>query len=284
MDLQESVGRRTNEFMPKKNKQQPSSILQTMLILAVFAALAIAAYTAYRFVRNAYAHEQKLIAQEISEIKIFSDEEIFLEAAKSANLELPVNKPLKTPGQIAKEAEVSARKMTDEKFNQKVIAPQISTIINSYKEATPGQKIEFISKNAKDTVRGTYKGREGIFVLVDTQKYSMRDIQDEYKYLFDSDLATAKAQEMLNELKTSFKEEGVRYFEENRKRIEEELRASSGYMKLEAGNWRAKSDVLKEAFDKLKLQKENAIKTETKKIIRKHKLFGVFTVSPSNSQ
>ena len=266
----------------KKKKQQSSCLTQAVLILAVPAALVMAAYVGYNFVKKAYANEQKLMAKEISEVKIPSDEEMHQEAAKSAKLEYPVEKPLKTPEQIAKEAELTARKITDEKYNQRLIAEQIDYIIKSFKEATPGQNIEFISKNAKETVKGVYKGREGIFVLVDTQKFSMRDILDEYRYLFDSDMATAKTQEKINEFKTSFKEESAKYFGENRKRIEEELRSSSGYVRLEAGNWRAKSDIFEEAFDNLKKQKETSRQQEIKQIIRKHKLFGVYTVVPSN--
>ncbi|MFA6568284.1 MAG: hypothetical protein WCS96_08750 [Victivallales bacterium] len=266
--------------MPKKRKQQSSRLVRSVLTLAVLAVLAITAYAGYNFVRKSYANEQKLMSGEISELKISPDEEIRQEAAKSAKLEYPVDKPLKTPGQIAKEAEASARKMTDVKFNRKLLAEQTSDAIKSFKEATPGHNIEFMRKNAIETVKGVYKGRDGIFVLVDAQKYSIRDIQDEYRYLFDSDLATIRTQEKINELKTSFKDESSRYFEENRKRIEEEILASSGYMKTEGGSWRAKSAVLEEAFDNLKLQKEADRQREIKKIFRKHKLFGIYAVTP----
>ncbi|MFA6291965.1 MAG: hypothetical protein WC637_09305, partial [Victivallales bacterium] len=97
--------------MPKRKKQRSSHIVQTLLILAVPAGLALAAYVGYSYVRNAYANKQKLMAAEISEVRIPTDEEIRLEAAKSANLEYPVDRPLKTPEQIANEAEISARKM-----------------------------------------------------------------------------------------------------------------------------------------------------------------------------
>lgn len=266
--------------MNKKRKQQPSWIAQVVLTLAVPVALAITVYIGYHYVKNAYAHEQETMVKEISEVKVPPDEEIREEAAKSANLEYPVAKPSKTPEQIAKESNFSAKMITDEKFNQKIIASQISGIINSFKEATPGQKIEFISRNAAGTVRGTYKGRNGIFVLVDTQKYSIRDIDEEYRYLFDSDLATAKTQEKINELKTSFKEESAKYFEENRKRIEDELYASSGYIRSGGGGWHAKSDVAEEAFNNLKSQKENARLQEIRRIVRKHKLFGIYSVTP----
>ncbi len=267
-------------LMPIKKKQKSSYLIQTLLILAVPAVLALASYAAYSYVRNTYAKEQKQMTREISEVKIPDDEEIRQEAAKSANLEYPVEKPLKTPEQIVSEAEISARKMTDAKFNQKLIAPQVSDIIKSFKEASPGEKIEFISRNSKETVKGVYKGRDGIFVLVDTQKYSIRDISDEYRYLFDPDLATAKTQEKINELKASLKEDCAKYFAENRKRIEEELRASSGYVRLQGGGWRAKSDVLEEAFKNLKLQKESARRAEIREIVRKHKLFGIYWVKP----
>jgi len=265
--------------MDNKKKKQSSCLVRAVWMLAVPAALAIAAYASYQFVRNSYANEQKLIAGEISGLKLPSDEEIRQEAAKSANLEYPVEKPLKTPEQIAKEAEASARKMTNEKFQTKFLSGQISEIIKSFNEATPGKRVEFISKNASETVSGIYKGRDGLFVLVDQKKYSIRDILDEYKYLFDSDLATARAQEKIKELKASFKDARSKYFEENRKRIEEELRASSGYMRTEGENWRAKSDILDEAFEKLKLQKESGRQEEIKRILMKHKLFGIFKVS-----
>lgn len=255
-----------------------------MLTLAVPVALAITAYIGYHYVKNSYAHEQEMMAKEMSEVIIPADEEIRIEAAKSANLEYPLDKPSKTPDQIAKEAEGSARKMTDEKFNQKNIAAQIRDIINSFKEAIPGQKIEFISRNAAGTVRGTYKGRNGIFVLVDTQKYSIRDIDEEYRYLFDPDLATAKTQEKINELKSSFKEESFKYFEENRKRIEDDLYASSGYIRYGGGGWRAKSEVLDETFNNLKFQKESARLQEIRRIVRKHKLFGIYSVAPPDPQ
>ncbi len=266
--------------MPKKMKQQSSFFVKAVLTLAIPAALALVAYAGYTFVRNAYVNKQKLMAREISEFKIPTDEEILQEAAKSANLEYPVDKPAKTLEQITKDAEATARKMTDEKFNRKILAEQISDAIKSFKEAAPGQNIEFARKNAVGTVKGIYKGRDGIFVLVDAQKYSIRDIMEEYRYLFDPDLGTVRTQERINELKTSFKDESAKYFEENKKRIEEELLASSGYMRIEGGNWRAKSDVLEEASGKLKLDKEGARQNEIKRIIRKNKLFGIYTVTP----
>ena len=87
--------------MPNKRKQQSSFLVQAMLILAIPAALSIIAYAGYNFVRNAYVNKQKLMAREISEVKITPDEEIRQEAAKSANLEYPVDKPVKTLEQIA---------------------------------------------------------------------------------------------------------------------------------------------------------------------------------------
>lgn len=251
-----------------------------MLILGIPATLAIAACAGYNYVRIAYTDEQKLMAKEISEVKIPPDDEICQEAAKSANLEYPVEKPRKTPEQIAKEAAASAKILTDEKFSHKLLAKQIVDAIKSFKEVTPGQKVEFISRNSMGSVRGVYKGRDGIFVLVDTQKYSMIDILDEYRYLFDSNLATVKTQEKINELKTSFKDESSKYFEENRKRIEEELLASTGYIKLEGGNWRSKYDIFEEAFNNLKSQKENIRQEEIRKISRSHKLFGIYGVNP----
>ena len=134
-------------------------------------------------------------------------------------------------------------------------------------------------KNTVGTVKGIYKGRDGIFVLVDAQKYSIRDIMEEYRYLFDPDLGTVRTQEKINELKTSFKDESSKYYDENKKRIEEELLASSGYTRVEGGNWHAKSDLLEEAFGILKLQKEGARQNEIKRIIRKNKLFGIYTVN-----
>ena len=264
-------------MMPKKRKKQSSRIVLAVLILSILAALGILVYFSYCFVKKAYISEKMKIAREISEIKILTDEQIRRDAAKSANLEYPVAKPLKTPEQIAKEAEAAARKMTDEKFNPKLLAEQIADIIKSSKEATPGQKIEFISRNAKSNVRGVYKGRDGIFVLVDTQKYSIRDISDEYRYLFDSNLATARTQEKISELRTFFKEESAKYLEENRKKIQDELSASSGYMKFESGSWHAKSDIFDEAFESLKLQKEKERQEEIKRIFRNHKLFGVYS-------
>jgi hypothetical protein len=265
--------------MPNKRKQQSSFLVQAVSILAVPAALALVAYAGYNFVRNAYVNEQKLMAKEIAEVKITTDEEIRQEAAKSANLEYPVDKAAKTPEQIANEADASARKMTNTKFNRKILAEQIVNVIKSFKEATPGQNIEFARKNAVGTVKGTYKGRDGIFVLVDAQKYSIRDIMDEYRYLFDPDVGTVMTQEKINELKTSFKDESSKYFDENKKRIEEEILTSSGYIKTQDGSWRSKYDVFEEAFNELKSQRDGARQQEIRRIVMRHKLFGIYSVT-----
>ncbi|HBC86988.1 MAG TPA: hypothetical protein DCZ94_08550 [Lentisphaeria bacterium] len=275
-----------NQVNPNR-KKHPSPFTGILKVLSgliiVPAALILIIYATIIYYKSAYKNEQKLLVKELSEVKIISDEEIKQEAAKSAKMEYPVKPPSKTPDQITREAHETARKLTDEKFNQKNIALQIDDAIKSFNEASVGQQVEFLSKNRSGPVKGTYKGKDGIFVLVDMDKYSMRDIYDEFKYLFDSDAATFKTQEKIKQIKGSYKVEADKFYEENWKRIEQELYAKSGYVKSDGGSWRAKSDIFNEAYASLKSQKASSRMDEIRRIAEKHKVFGFIKVEPEAS-
>ncbi|HCE45978.1 MAG TPA: hypothetical protein DET40_20730 [Lentisphaeria bacterium] len=273
----------SKKLNPNHRKQSSSgmSILKALAgLLLVPAILIMVAVAGIQYYKSSYRNEQRLLSKELSEIKVMSDEEIRLEAAKSAKLEHPVKPPSKTQDQVSKEAMDAARKMTDLKFNPRNLAEQITDALKSYNEARPGQQVEFMTRTKADVVRGTYKGKDGVFVLIDTGKYSIRDIQEEYKYLFDPGAADFMAQEKVKSLKSGFKSESEKYLEENRKRLEEELYASSGYVKLENGAWRARSDIFEEAYAALKQQKENSRKEEMQRAVQKHRLFGFISVEP----
>ncbi len=249
-------------------------------IVIIPVVLIIVVLLGIQYFKSAYRNEQMLMKKELSELKAMPDEEIRIEAARSAKLEYPVKVPSKTPDQISKEAMDSARILAGEKFNQKNIAEQINDAMNTFKEASVGQQVEFMSKNRKGAVKGTFKGKEGIFILVDTDKYSIRDIYDEFRYLFDSDVATLKTQEKIKGIRNNFKSGADKFQEENRKRIVEELYASSGYFKTENGTWRAKNEIFEESYSALKQQKGNIRQSEILRIVQKHKLFGFFSVEP----
>ncbi len=242
--------------------------------------LFIIGYAVVQYCKSEHSRVLNQLRKELSEVKTPSDEEIRIEAARSAKLEYPVNPPLKTPEQISREASDSAKALAGEKYNPRNIAEKISGVMKLYEEARPGQEIEFLSKNRSGPVKGTYKGKEGLFILVDNEKYSMRDILDDFKYLFDSAAATFKTQEKIKEIRNSYKAESDKFYEENRKRIEQELYTSSGYARDADGAWRAKSDIFNEAYLSLKQLKEKNRLDETRRISERHKLFGLFQVEP----
>ena len=274
--------------MPRKlsqnRKKRDPHAMPALKVIAGFvlvpAILIIAAVICIQYYRISYRNEQEVLAKELSEVKLMPDEDIRREAAKSAKMEYPVKPPSKTPAQIANEAQASAIKLADEKFNQRNLAGQVTETIKSFNEARPGQQIKFMTRTKPDMVCGTYKGKDGIFILVNTGKYSMRDIDDEFKYLFDSDAATFRTQEKIKEIRNNFKADGDKFTGETRKKIEQELYASSGYVKTDSGSWRAKSEIFDETFALLKQQKESDRQEEVRSIIQKHKLFGLFSVEP----
>ncbi|GEM_PF-3373903 len=201
--------------MAKKHYKHGSGITGPLKVLAtllfITSVVAGIAFYGVSYYKSTYRNEQKLMTKELSELKMPADEEIRQEAAKSANLEYPVKPPTKTLAQITQEAQETARKLTDEKYNQKNMSEKLSDAMKLYVEAKPGQHVEFLSKNRSGPVKGTYKGKEGLFVLIDNEKYSMRDIFDEYKYLFDEDTATFKTQEKIKEIKSSYKLESDKF-------------------------------------------------------------------------
>ncbi len=230
------------------------------------------------FVMSAYSHQRSLIVKEISEIPPFDAEIAGRSLADEMKLPYPVQAPEKIKEDLAKEIDDAVSAMLQKNFNPKDLGAKKMEIFKKYSEAKPGDTVVILAKNVKGEFSGKFYGFDGHLVKIGNMKFRVDDILEDYRYLFDAELADRISREKIAEFESSIQAAKKSAVETLRISLESDIYPKAGYLKPEYAEWISSKDF----FDlKLKDEEEKHARErleKVKEIEGRHKLFGLFRV------
>jgi len=248
-----------------------------MLFMIAIPIVVLGAVTLY--VIESYNGQKALMLKELSELGEFDPVQAEKTAAEKLGVSLPVAPSSKKPDEINKEIEKKIAELVREQFQTRPYSDKIIEITKKFNPVKKGDKVEFLlNRPNSPSIKGTFEGTEGVFVIVDETKYRVSDIMDEFRYLFDADIADKISRDKVYEFEKDYKEKKKKFADGNKIKIENELYTKYGYLKTDDG-WTHAETLIKSAVDAGKKSFSAEKDQKKRQIYEKHRLFGIFAVS-----
>lgn len=189
--------------------------------------------------------------------KTFPTEKVCSVIADELSIPYPPKTAYKTHEVIAKQVRKAFHKKTKRNFTNKAYTKLQQKIIFKYMPARKGQKVEFYMKNPTKSfatrnllIKGKFRRKEGYYIYVDSDVYSLFDIDKDYHYLFDKGVADKVSHEKLTEAKQEFKTKKEQAFAKYRPTLEEKYYKKAGYLQDEEENWLNGEEYVKKTAEK----------------------------------
>ena len=253
--------------------------MQKKKLLAIIIVLAIplvAAYGIFRAYKEAEKTQIQNIKDELEKLPKFSP----IEAAAEKNWKYPPIPPKKTIEELNNIIKDEIDKQEKILFPKKELMYEKANVIKKYTPAKEGQYVEFQLNYSNDKVKGIFRGREGISIKIDDRKIKIIDVLEDYRYLFDEPMAEKLASEKCAELDKIWQEKIDNFKKEKEKELIEKYYTEEGFVKISEGLWKHHSDIVNEYIEKKEREFNEKNKAAKLEIFAKHKIFGIFPVSP----
>lgn len=250
----------------KKGSKLPIILVLILIPLLILGGIVFGIYSAYN-------NKKTELIKAICELPAFSEEETSKEVAKELKLKYPPEKPIKPYKKVREEITKKVKEKVGHKYSSKSYSRKLQSIIKKYSPARKGQEISYQTITSNSIRKGIYKGkvkegRLGYFVMIGKdKKYSIRDIQPEFHYLFSDTASKVVTNEKVKEFKDSFNDEKKDYLKKCLKKYENKLFSENGFITNDQHKWVTKDELIQE---KVELKKKFYIKNR-KKDIRKIK-------------
>ncbi len=262
---------------PRRIKRRPGSRIvgKALALLITIAAIVAAAYVVLHLYSRAENVQARLISEELSSLKDFSE----TAAAAEKGWSYPPVPPSRTVEQINKYINDSIDEQVKTLFPKKDITLAKTDIIRKYRPAREGERIEFQLNHSNDKIQGVFRGREGLSIKIDDRRIKIIDVLDEHRYLFDQPLAEKMARDKCGELDGEWQAKVDEFKDRTEKDLVEKVFPAEGYVKISQGLWRHQSDLVKEYVERRRKEfSAERLKAEDD-IFARHKVFGLFGVS-----
>ena len=234
------------------------------------------------FIKQQYKAKQETIKKAIAELPKFDEVAVSKEIAKEHGFPFPVPEPSMTDELILQQAKKETEELLNKKYSVSEFNKEQSKILKKYRVAKNGDQVSFILNTTGETITGVFKGAfkdyKGRYIKVGIHEYRLPDIMEDYRYLFDSAIASQTASNMLRALKNDFKLARHKFQEKTFREIKERLYKTSGYSKL-GNKWISNREFLQNELEKRLKAYQKKIDIATKKIYEENKLFGVIDVN-----
>ena len=257
-------------------KNKVYGIIAVLIIAGIpLALIASGAYLVYK----THGKEKRSIIEEIANIEPFSLQEAEKDVADEMGLTIPVNPPSRSIKDIKKEISSKATEVSKEKFNPKVIAEKKMELVKKYDNAKVGDKVEFMLSITGKKISGNYYGFDGVFVKVESDKFRINDIDEDYRYLFDKVLSGKITNAKMNEFSKNFNDSREAFRQETVLKLENELCPQAGYLKVQTGEWVSIKDVFLGKVEKMKKKYDDDRVKKIQDIFMRHRLFGIMRIN-----
>ena len=185
-------------------KKNAADIFLTLFMIAI-PLVVLGAATLYVF--KSYESQKALILKEFRELGEFDAVQAEKTAAEKLGVSLPIVPASEKPEEINKEIEKKLAELVREQFQTRQYSDKILEITKKFAPVKKGVKVEFLlNRPNNSSIKGTFEGTEGVFVIVDEKKYRVSDIMDEFRYLFDADIADKISRDKVYEFEKDYKE------------------------------------------------------------------------------